>query len=331
MTRMRVACIGSGFIAGRHLAALGSFDDVEVVAVADTVPDRAEAAAAAFGARAYGDGLDLLREEELDAVWICVPPFAHGPLEELAVARGVPLFVEKPLACDLPTAERIAALVRSTGTLAAVGYHWRYLSLVEEVRELLRDRPPAVVTGYWLDCTPAAPWWIDRASSGGQMVEQATHLLDLARLLVGEVSAVRAVEVPAGPDAGPATMVPMAASATLSFTAGAIGTVTSARFLHARHRVALHLLGEGYAIELSERSLTDHELLVSTTDGTRVCASDEDPIRREDRAFLDAVTGRGHDVRAPYAEALRSHRLAATAERSAQDGGTLLSIGDDDA
>lgn len=328
MRRLRVACIGTGFIAGKHLAALATFDDVMVVAVADSVVERAEAAAAPFGARAYSDGMELLAAEELDAVWLCVPPFAHGALEAAAADRGLPFLVEKPLACDLDTATAVAERVAETGVVTTVGYHWRHLSLVEEAQALLRDRPPTLVIGYWLDRTPPAPWWIQRSRSGGQVLEQTTHILDLARLLVGEVHTVQAVEVAAPADRATDDVTPVAASATFRFASGAIGTVASARFLHARHRVALQLMGDGYAVELSEHSLADHRLVVSTADGTSHRGSDEDPILREDRAFLDAVLGRRRDaVRVPYAEALRTHRLAWATDRSAREGGALLHLG----
>jgi len=82
------------------------------VAIADTVPERAEEICARYGARAYGDGLVVLEQEDLDAVWLCVPPFGHGALEAAAVdRRGVPFFVEKPLALDLPIAQEVAGRV----------------------------------------------------------------------------------------------------------------------------------------------------------------------------------------------------------------------------
>ena len=84
MRRLRVACVGTGFIAGEHLRALSDLPEVDVVAVAATQPERADQAAARYGARAYADGLTLLEAEELDAVWLCVPPFAHGALNSLA-------------------------------------------------------------------------------------------------------------------------------------------------------------------------------------------------------------------------------------------------------
>ena len=317
----RVACIGTGFMAGKHLAALAAFDDVDVVAVADPVVDRARAVADDLGARAYEDGLELLATEELDAVWMCVPPFAHGALERAAIARDLPFFVEKPLAHDLETATTIAEELSDRGLLAAVGYHWRYLDVVERVAEHCRELPPHLVTGYWLDSTPPVAWWSQRSSSGGQVIEQTTHLFDLARLLVGEVERVWADElVVAGTDPGPDAPVPLVATAQLRFRSGCLGAVSSARTLPARHRVGLHLVGDGYAVELAESAIVDHELRITDGSGTTVERSDQDPVAAEDRAFLDAVLGRGDDVRAPYAEAIRSHALAWAADVSAREG-----------
>jgi myo-inositol 2-dehydrogenase/D-chiro-inositol 1-dehydrogenase len=316
MSRLRVACVGSGFIAGRHLGALSGFGDVEIVAVADAVPERAEEIAGRYGARPYGDGLDLLGAEDLDAVWLCVPPFVHGPLESAAVSRGLPFFVEKPLAADLETARQIAREVVGAGLVTAVGYHWRHLAAVRRAGELLRDRRPHLVTGHWLDRTPPPPWWSRRAASGGQVLEQTTHIFDLARHLAGEVETVTALEVP-----GTAADVPAAATALLAFRSGAVGTISSARVLGWRHRAGLELVADGRVVELCERSLTDHELRVTDGSGQeQVVRSDEDPIAREDREFLDVLSGRAASVTVPYAEGLRSHALAWAADLSAREG-----------
>jgi myo-inositol 2-dehydrogenase / D-chiro-inositol 1-dehydrogenase len=318
VTRLRVAVVGTGFIAGRHLAALAGFDDVEVVAVADVVPARAEEAAARFGARAHPDGTALLETEELDAVWLCVPPFAHGPLEAAALARGLPFFVEKPLGPDLATAEAVAAGVSAAGLTTAVGYHWRHLRLVHRAQELLRDRPVQLVTGAWLDRTPGASWWSRRAASGGQVVEQTTHLFDLARLLAGEVDTVAAVE-----RAAPEGDVPAASSTLLTFTSGAVGSISSTRVLGRRQHVGLQLVTEGLAVEVTERGQSDHELRVSDADGEETTGSGQDPVAVEDREFLDVLLGATPGVRVPYAEGLRSHALACAADRAAREGGPV--------
>ncbi len=319
MTAVRVACVGTGFIAGRHLAALSSFPDVEVVAVADPLQERAEAAAARVGARAYDDGLALLEREELDAVWLCVPPYAHGPLELAAVERGLPFFVEKPLALDLDTAVGIADRVRERGLLTAVGYHWRHLEAVEQAAAALAGQTVQLVTGSWLDRTPAAPWWARRERSGGQVVEQTTHLFDLARLLVGEVDTVTAVEVTVPRDRFPDADAPTATTSTLRFSSGAVGSLSSTCVLDWRHRVGLHLVAEGTSVELLERSLVDHELRVVTGEGEQLVQSAQDPVAAEDREFVDALRGRS-DVRVPYDEALRTQALVWAADRSARTG-----------
>jgi len=110
--------------------------------------------------------------------------------------------------------------------------------------------------------------------------------------------------------------VSLASAVSLRFASGAVGSVTSARVLPTRHRVGIHLVGEGYAVELTERAIVDHELTVTTASGSVTERSLQDPIAAEDRAFLDAVAGDGDDVRCSYAEALRTHALAWTAERS---------------
>ena len=102
---------------------------------------------------------------------MCVPPFAHGELELDLVQRGLPFFVEKPLAADLETAELIAAAVRSGGLTTAVGYHWCQLDTVQEARRLVADNPPRLAVGQRWDTTPPPPWWRRRDGSGGQVVE----------------------------------------------------------------------------------------------------------------------------------------------------------------
>jgi len=326
MTRLRVGCVGTGFIAGRHLKAMAEFPDVEIVAVADQARERVEDVAARYGAKAYDDGLALLETEQLDAVWLCTPPFAHGPLEDAAVARGLPFFVEKPLTVDLDRAAGIADAVREKGLVTCVGYHWRSLSVVEQALGLLEGRAVQLLTGSWLDSTPKAPWWSQRSGSGGQLVEQTTHLFDLARLLAGEVDTVQALEQSSPRADWPDVDVPNASAVLLRFRSGAVGTISSSCVLDRRHQVALQLVAEGQLLDLRERALSDHELRVAGADGEQVVQTDEDPIAREDRAFVDALASGSGDVPVSYAEALRTHALVLAADRSAREGGTVVTL-----
>ncbi len=311
----RVGFIGAGGIAHRHFGVLEQFADVRIVAIADVDRARAEEAAARFGAHAFDDADAMLAAVELDALYICVPPFAHGAPERAALAANLPFFVEKPVALDLTTAEDIAAAVAAAGLVTAVGYHWRYLDTVDEVRGLLAHNPARLMSGYWLDSTPPPIWWWREDMSGGQMVEQTTHLLDLARYLAGPVTRVYGMAGRTDRAGFPGLDVPTVSTASLQFESGAIANFAATCLLGWNHRVGLHLFGDRLAIEL-----TDRDLMVDTGHGRPVRGAEGDPVWREDRDFIDAVQGRENRIRCPYAEAVATHRLALAVGESARTG-----------
>ena len=318
MDRCRIGLIGAGGVAERHARVLSSFPDAEVVAVADPDLVRAGALAGRYDAAAYPSHGAMLAEVELEGVYICVPPFAHGEPEWAAVEAGLPFFVEKPLALDDATAWRIGAAVADRGLLTAVGHHWRYLTAVERAQDLLVSRDVRLALGYWLDKVPPVPWWLHRDRSGGQVIEQAVHVLDLLRVLVGEVAEVQAVACAtpppgAGADGGPFTDA--ATAATLRFAGGAVGTLAATCLLRWKHQAGVQLFADGIALEVTETALS-----YDTGGGPIVIADDGAAKNRVDRAFVDAVLGRGDGIRASYGEALRTHVLACAIARAAQTG-----------
>ncbi|MEV5497731.1 Gfo/Idh/MocA family oxidoreductase [Nonomuraea fuscirosea] len=286
---------------------MSGFPDVTIAGIADTDPHRAEALASKHGSPAYGGHADLLSAGGLDAVYVCVPPFAHGNPEHDVLSCNLPLFVEKPLSLDLQTAEKIATEIERRSLPSAVGHHWRYLDIVEQARDLLSGRPVRLALGHWLDKVPPVGWWLKREMSGGQIVEQAVHVLDLARLLVGEVEMVHAV--PAGDSVD--GEVDRATSAVMRFAGGASGLLATSCLLTRKHRVGLEVCAEGIALELSETRLL--------VDGERAIEDDGRAKTRVDREFINAVQGRAADVRVPYGEALRTHRVALALARSATE------------
>ncbi|SEG59032.1 Predicted dehydrogenase [Nonomuraea solani] len=308
----RIGIVGAGNVAARHADVLSGFPDVTIAGIADTDPHKAEALASKHGTPAYGGHADLLNAGGLDAVYVCVPPFAHGNPEHDVLSCNLPIFVEKPLSLDLQTAEMIATEIERRSLPSAVGHHWRYLDIVEQARDLLADRPVRLALGHWLDKVPPVGWWLDRGLSGGQIVEQAVHVLDLARLLVGEVSMVHAV--PAGqPVDGE---IDRATAAIMSFADGAAGVLATSCLLPQKHRVGLEVCADGIALELSETRLL--------VDGERVIEDDGRAKTRVDREFVNAVQGKPADVRVPYREALRTHRLALALARSAAEGKPVM-------
>jgi predicted dehydrogenase len=205
-TRVRIGMVGAGAVAARHARTLLAMDGVEVAGVADPALERARELADEVGAAAYPNHMELLEAGRLDALYICVPPFAHGPPELAAIDAGLPFFVEKPVAIDEPTATSIATRLAGRPLVTCTGYHWRWLDIFDRAAELLADRPARLVQCSWLDKVPPPTWWLRRDGSGGQTIEQTTHVLDVARGLAGEVTEVhafasRAAAAPAGQQA----------------------------------------------------------------------------------------------------------------------------------
>ena len=312
---IRIGFIGAGGIAQRHFGILEQFDDVAIVGITDIDADCAVRAAARFGARWFIDSDEMLNSLDLDAVYICVPPAAHGAPECSVIARGLPFFVEKPVALDLETAEEIALKVAADELVTAVGYHWRYLDTLDEVRGLLADNPARLLSGYWLDSTPPPPWWWKVDKSGGQMVEQVTHLLDLARYLCGDVKRAYGLVGHSQRDAYPGLDVPTVSSASLLFANGAVGNFASTCLLGWNHHVGLHLFADRLAIEI-----TDHDVMIDVGRGRPVRGIQTDPVWQEDRDFIDAVQGKENRIRCSYVEALATQRLALAVVRSARTG-----------
>lgn len=315
-TGCRIGFVGTGGVARRHASVLSGFPDVELVAATDLLPERAAEFAREYDVLAVDGRADLLAQG-LDAVYVCVPPGAHGAVEVELAAAGVALFVEKPLAADLATAEWIERRLRARPVLTRVGHHWRCAEPVRRARELLAGRRIRLVAGTWVDKVPPVPWWTDRTRSGGPLVEQAAHVLDLARVLVGEVAEVHAAS--AGPVSGGS--VDAATAAVLCFACGAVGTFGTSCAAPARHRTGLEIVADGLVVGVGEDWLEVHD-----ADGRRIEEFDAwTPRVAADRAFVDALQGRVPDPLDPlaappdYREALRTHRLACTLARSAAD------------
>jgi predicted dehydrogenase len=189
------------------------------------------------------------------------------------------------------------------------------LQAVAEARRLLAGRPVRLVTGSWIDKVPPVGWWPHVDRSGGPVVEQAAHVLDLARALAGEVAEVYAVGSGTPPPVDGAD-VDNATAATLRFASGAVGTLATTCALGWKHRAGVEVYADDLALSIGQDGLT-----VRDSSGEQHVPGDPDAAREAvDRAFIDAVRSIDDDVRVPYAEALRTHHLACAIAASAAAG-----------
>ena len=311
--QVRVGAIGVGQMAGGHLNNLAGFQDVQLVAMCDILEAQAKQRAEEFGATPYTDYKEMYDKEELDAVYICTPPFVHGEQELIACDRKIPFFVEKPIAVHLEQAIEIHEAVESSGNITSVGYHWRYQGNVERAQVVLKDEKIVGALGYWMGGMPGIGWWRVRARSGGQHIEQTTHIFDLCRYLVGS----QAVAVHGFAAKGSMTDIPNYDIDDLSvvnirFANGVIANVTSACMLHGWGRVKLEVFCRDVFVEVSVNSVS-----VNRAGETETWDDNLDGYLREDRVFIDAVKyGDASKIRSPYSDALQTFRLTMTASES---------------
>ena len=303
---MRLGVVGAGGIAARHLQALeeDGLGGVEVGAHLARGAERAAKAAARFGGAAFTDIANFIAEGRPDAVLVTLPPAEHGAVERALIEARIPMLVEKPIGLDLATPLEIAEGIEAQGLVAAAGYNWRALDTLDHVRQLLADTPAQMVMARFHIGTPATPWWRMQSQSGGQMLEQACHLIDLARHLVGEGEVLGA--------AGAFGRLPEFADGDVAGTSAALlrfgavpGVVTATCLLPGGPGAELRLICTGREIAITLAGVS-----VTARGETRLLESRSSSYARQNRRFFEAVeTGNREAVFCTYADAVGTHRL----------------------
>jgi len=228
---VRVGFIGCGGMNRAHMSRVHGMKGTEIVGVCDIDKPRAKAAGGEFATPVFADHRKMLESVPMDALFIAVPPFAHGDQETLAASKGIHLFVEKPVAVDVKKARLIQRAIEKAGVIATVGFQDRYQDIVAKLRKALAKNPPGLIMGYWVGEMPGVPWWRRKEQSGGQAVEQTIHTFDMARYLFGEVKTVHAVSSKGLMKDIPKYNVEDASCVNLQFRSGLCGTIFSGCFL----------------------------------------------------------------------------------------------------
>jgi len=314
---VRVGFIGTGGISRAHRRHLKNIAGVEVVAMCDLDEARATEAASEWGAEVYSDDLAMLERVDMDALFVCIPPFAHEEQEILAAEKGIALFVEKPVSVSMAKAREVDAAIREHGVVSCVGFQGRYLDIVNRAKDLLATRPVGLAMGYWMGSLPGVPWWRRKELSGGQAVEQTIHVTDTARYLMGDVKAVFA-----GGRTGIMADVPDyniedASAATLMFESGALATIFSACFLNWDRRGGLDIYTKSMTIEYEERT----SITVKEDAHTETFEVQNDYWHEMDVAFIEAVKkGDDSDLKCTYADALKTQQVVMAVNQSLETG-----------
>lgn len=314
---IKIGFIGCGGNASGHMNRIANnVENSVIVATCDLKEGLAKRAAEQYNATAYTDHRKMLDEQELDAVYISIPVFAHGEPELDAIKHGLPFFVEKPVAIDMETAKSVEEAVKKSGLITCVGYQLRYLGSAKLVKEILEDEAIGMAVGkYWSGTGRGNPnrWTRQMDKSGGQLLEQATHTIDMMRYLVGEIEEVYTMQANRNI---PQIDCPDVNSVALRFENGAVGSLSATWAYDPKdwsHANVIDLLYDKALIHWTTGKIS------ITKDGE----SNEQtkPGKSIDQVFVDAVEKNdGSEILSPYSDAVKSMVVSLAANKSAIEG-----------
>jgi len=201
-----VGLVGSGFMGRAHAFAFQAAGQVfglpvraRLEMLADRTQEEAQAAARALGfARATGDWQALVGDPAVDIVAIAAPNALHAPVALAALRAGKHVYCEKPLATMLADAEAMADAAQASGRVTLVGFNYLRNPMLVTAREMIESGEIGEVTGFrgihaeGFMADPDAPfsWRCETAQAGGALADLGSHIVAVARFLLGEACEV---------------------------------------------------------------------------------------------------------------------------------------------
>ena len=193
MKKLRVGVIGCGRISIRHLIPITSIEELELVACCDIKKERADEAAKEYGAKAYYSYEEMIDNENLDAVHLCLPHYLHSKVAIYAFEHGVNVLTEKPMDIDLESAEKAVAVAKEKNLLFGVVSQCRYTNPAQLVKKaavsgklgkVLSAR--SVLTWNRSDDYYESSDWKGTwdKEGGGVVIDQAIHSIDLVNWVI---------------------------------------------------------------------------------------------------------------------------------------------------
>lgn len=323
--RLRTAFLGCGDFAHHHARTLQQLEnDFEMVAFCNRTIEKAATFSKQYTnghAPIFADHHQILDQVPLDVIIICLPPYAHSDEVEIAAKLGVHVFIEKPIALTSEQGWRMVNVAEHAGIVTQVGFMFRFGEAIEHLKGMIDSGdtgPVGLMSARYFCNSLHASWWRKRDLSGGQLVEQVIHMVDLMRFLMGDATTVYSrQENLFHKDVEDYTVEDVSAT-IFSFSKGGLGVIYATngaipnRWINDYRVVSKNLTAE----------FTDanHATFHHTADPNRqpeVIASGRDIYLSEMQDFLTAIRA-GHKTRTPLQEGAKSLDLALAAMHSAQ-------------
>lgn len=362
MRELGIGLIGTGFMGRAHALAFrnvsAAFElpfTLRLAALADADPARAQACATAWGfEQAHSDWQQLIDDPKVNLIAITTPNHLHYPMAMAAIAAGKPLYCEKPLAVSLQQANAMHLAAKAAGVVTRVGYNYQHNPIIGLARDFIRNGDLGEIISFQGEFSedfmadPASPWsWrCETEHAGGALADLGSHLLAMARYLLGDVEAVcadtqtvhRQRPATASSPEQRSIAVDDQAHALLRFASGARGTFSSSWLKHGyKNHLSFEISGTRGTLAFDQERLNELRLCRAGQDGfQRLLAGPNLPgyaafspapghqlgynelKTLEVHALIMALAGQGQDG-TDFEEAWEVERLAAAIRLAARE------------
>jgi predicted dehydrogenase len=290
MKQLGIGLIGTGFMGKAHAfayrAAHAAFPEAPVPVLRTVADVSAEAAARAAGqygfAASTGDWRQLVADPAIDVVSITTPNIFHKEMALAAIAAGKHVHCEKPLAPTLADSLEMLAAAETAGVVTQVGFNYVKNPLLTLARDLIEAGELGEITGfrgihaedYMHDAESPWTWRIDPSGGPGVIADLGSHIVGMARFLLGpitEVSADVRTVIPTRPVARGATerrdvRVDDVARMLVTFERGCAGTIEASWIATGRKmQLGFELYGSKGSLAFTQERL--NELLLYRAGG----------------------------------------------------------------
>jgi predicted dehydrogenase len=328
MKLLRTGILGCGIFARKHAQILSTLtNEVDLVAFCDRHPERAGSYSAEYTAgqaAVYTSHEKLIADAGLDLLFICLPPYGHTDEVERAAACGIHMLIEKPISLHSEHAWQMVQQVEAAGVKSQVGFMFRFGEAVERLKALIDSGsvgPIGLMSARYFCNSLHAGWWREREKSGGQLVEQVIHMVDLMRYLVGEPSSVVSHQANLFHQDVERYTIEDNSASLFGFPNGASGVIYASNSAIPNKWINdYRIVAGGLTAEFTN---ANHAHLTFTADPENLVveqvASERDYYRAEIDDLINAIRKDGA-TRTPMREGAKTLDLALAAARSAELG-----------
>jgi predicted dehydrogenase len=360
-----VGLIGTGFMGRAHALAFQNarttFDlpvNLKLAALADADAARAEQCARSWGFdRSHADWQQLINDPAVNLVAITTPNHLHFPMAMAALEAGKAVYCEKPLAVSLEQAREMQRAAKAAGVVTRVGYNYQHNPILGLAKQMIESGELGQIVSFQGEFSedfmgdPQSPWsWrCEAAHAGGALADLGSHLLAMARYLLGDIEAVCAdsqtvhAQRPAtlGSQEQRTIAIDDQTYALLRFANGARGTFGSSWLKHGyKNHLSFEISGTQGTLSFDQERLNELRLYRAGSPGRdgfqRILAGPAQPgyaafcpapghqlgynelKALEVHALIQALCGKGNDG-PDFAEALEVERLATAIRVAAKE------------